>query len=59
LFVDSSGKPIEVGPGIRRYILEAILSIDKAMADIKRAGGTISGAKSEFLMEQLKIVAYV
>jgi len=59
LFLDSSGKPIEVAPGIRRNILEAIVSIDKVMADIERAGGTISGAKSEFLMEQLKIVAYV
>jgi len=29
------------------------------MADIERAGGTISVAKSEFLMEQLKIVSYV
>jgi len=48
LFLDSSGKPIEVAPGIRRYILEAIVSIDKVMADIERAGGTISGAKSEF-----------
>jgi len=59
LFLDSRGKPINVAPGIRRYILEAIVSIDKVMADIERAGGTISGAKSEFLMEQLKIVAYV
>jgi len=42
LFLDSSGKSIEVAPGIRRYILEAIVSIDKVMADIERAGGTIS-----------------
>jgi len=59
LFLDSSGKPIEIAPGIRRYILEAIVSIDKVMADIERAGGTISEAKSEFLREQLKIVVYV
>jgi len=59
LFLDSSGKPIEVAPGIRRYILEAIISIDKVMADIERAGGTISGANSEFLIQQLKIVVYV
>jgi len=59
LFLDSSGKPIEVAPGIRRYIVETIISINKVMADIERAGETMSGAKSEFLMEQLKIVAYV
>jgi len=59
LFLDSSGKPIKVAPGIRRYILEAIVSIDKVIVDIERAGGTISGAKREFLIQQLMIVAYV
>jgi len=59
LFLDSSGKPIEVASGIRRSILEAIVLIDKVMADIERAEGTISGVKSEFLLEQLKIVRYV
>jgi len=30
-------------------VLEAILSVGKVLVDIERAGGTISGAKSEFL----------
>lgn len=34
------------------------ISVDKVLADIERARGTISGAKSEFLMEQLKVVTY-
>jgi len=40
-------------------VLEAIISLDKILADIERAGGTISGKKSKFLKEQIKIVAYV
>lgn len=40
-------------------MLEAIILVDKVLADIERAGGTIPGAKSEFLMEHIKIVAYV
>jgi len=46
LFLYSSRKFIQVAPGIRRYILEAIISIDNVMADIERAGGTICGVKS-------------
>ena len=33
--------------------------MDRVLADIERAGETISGAKSEFLMEKLKVVAYL
>ena len=46
LFLESSGKTIEVASGIRRYILKAIISIDKVIANIKRASRTTSGAKS-------------
>jgi len=59
VFLDSSRKSIKVAPWIRRYILEAIISIDKVRADIERVGGTILQAKSQFLMEQLKIVVHV
>lgn len=57
--MDLNGKPIEVTPGIRKYSLEIIISIDKVLADIEQARGTILGAESEFLMDQLKIVAYI
>jgi len=58
-FLDKDEIPEEVAPGIRKYVLEAIILLDKILADIKGAGGTISGKKSEFLKEQIKIVAYV
>jgi len=58
-FLDKDGIPEEVAPGIRKYVLEAIISLDKILADIEYAGGTISGKKSKFLKEQIKIVAYV
>ena len=35
--------------GVRLYILEAIHGLDEVIADIKRAGGTISGPKSAFI----------
>ena len=58
-FRDSNGRPEEVAPGIRRFVLEAIISLDKLLADIERAGATIAGEKSEFLKESLKVVAYI
>lgn len=49
----------EVTPGIRRYVLEHIQWLDGVLADIERFGCTISGAKSQFAMEGLKMVGYV
>ena len=46
-------------PGVRLYILEAIQSLNEVLADIERAGRTISGFKSAFVCEGLKIVAFV
>ena len=45
--------------GVWRYILEAIQSLDKVLADIERAGETISGLKSAFICEGLRIVTFV
>src|SRR5205085_5919893 len=42
-----------------RYILEAIQALDEVLADIERAGRTISGLKSAFICEGLRIVAFV
>ena len=58
-YLYKEGKPEEVAPRIRRYVLEAIASLDKVLADIERAGVTMSGEKSEFLKDSLKVVAYV
>ena len=58
-FRDSNGRPEEVAPGIRRFVLEAIISLDRVLADIERAEATISGEKSEFWKESLKVVAYI
>ena len=59
MYLDHNGDPEEVMPGIRRFVLEPIISLYRVMADIEKAGGTIPGLKSEFLRETLKIVAYV
>ena len=58
-FCDSIGRPEEVAPGTRRFVLEAIISLDNVLADRERAGATISGEKRQFLKESLKVVAYI
>ena len=50
---------ISVVPGIRRFVLEAIQNLDAVLADIERAGATISGHKSVLVAEGIKVVAYV
>ena len=52
-------RKMSVIPGVRLYILEAIQSLDEVLADIERAGGSISGFKSAFVCEGLKIVVFV
>jgi len=59
MFLDENGVPEEIAPRIRKFVLEAIISVDRVLADIERAGGMILGANSEFLMEKLKVVAYI
>ena len=57
---EGSGEPmISPPPGIQRFILEAIQNLDAVLADIERAGGTISGYKRVFVAEGLRVVAYI
>ncbi len=49
----------EVMPGVKKYVMEAISSLDQTLADIERSGGTVSGEKSEFLKDGVKVVAFV
>lgn len=49
----------EVLPGVRRYVIESIVSLDEVLADIERSGGTISRENSEFLKDGVKMVAFV
>ena len=39
----------EVAPGIRKYVLEHLMWLDGVLADIERAGCTISGEKVAIL----------
>ena len=58
-YLNEEGAPKEVVPGVRRYVLEAIIWLDKVLADIERAVATISGEKSQFLMSSIKVVAHI
>jgi len=46
-------------PDIRRFILEHIQELDTILADLKRAGATVSRNKSQFYMTGIKMVEYV
>ncbi len=44
---------------IRKYVLEHIQWLDEILADLERAGCTISGAKSQFCMADIRIIGYL
>jgi hypothetical protein len=46
-------------PGIRRFVLEHIINLDRTLADLERAGATISAIKSMLCMTGMIIVGYV
>jgi hypothetical protein len=48
----------ESRPGVRRFVLEHLQQVDAALADIARAGATVSGAKFEFCKERVTVVGY-
>src|SRR5438477_9501677 len=48
----------EVLPGVRRFVMEHIQSLDRTLEWIERAGCTI-GPKSQFCMDGVAIVGYV
>ena len=45
-------------PSVRQFVYEHILQLDAVLADIKRAGGSVSRKKCYFLMERLEVVGY-
>jgi hypothetical protein len=49
----------EIAPGIRKYMLKYIMWLDSVFADLKRAGCTILGLKSQFCMPGIRIVGFV
>ena len=50
---------MEVLPGIRQYILETIQNFNKILTNIEAAGECVSGQKSQFVVEYLKIVGFI
>ena len=45
-------------PGVRRFVLEHIIQLDAALADIERANATVSGRKSDWGMDRLVVVGF-
>jgi hypothetical protein len=46
-------------PGVRRFMLEHIINLDKVLLAIECAGATIAGEKSQWCMQGVKVVGYV
>jgi hypothetical protein len=51
-------KSQEIKRGIRKYVAEHLLNIDAVLADIERAGATVSGHKSDFCYALMIVVGY-
>lgn len=49
----------EVLPGVRRFVLEHLINIDKVLVNIELAGCTISAVKSQFCQQTAKVVGYL
>ena len=59
-YPNADGKlKISAIPGVRICILEAIQCLDEVLGDLERESGTISGFKSAFVCEGLKIITFV
>jgi hypothetical protein len=46
-------------PGVRRYVREHLQNLDKVLADIESVRATISGEKSDWCLNGIKIVGFV
>ena len=44
---------------VRKFIMEAIVSLDETLGDIEQSCRTISREKSEFLKDGIKMVAFI
>ena len=45
-------------PGVRRYILEHIIQLDRVLANLERARYTVLGVKSYFCEDKIIVVSY-
>jgi len=52
-------KEVEGLPGVRTFVMEHLQNIDNVLADVERAGATISGEKSDWCSNGVKIVVFV
>ena len=48
----------KVEPGVRQFVAKHLSNINKVLADIKRAGATILGYKSDFCYSSIIVVGY-
>ena len=44
--------------GVRRYILEYIIWLDRVLTNLERAGYTVLGVKSYFYKDEIIVISY-
>lgn len=49
----------KLAQGVWRYVVEHIQNLDAVLADLKKAGIIIAGAKSQFCYSGIKIVGFI
>ena len=50
---------VEELPGVRRFVMEHLQNLNNVLADMERAGDTISGDKSNWCWNGVKMVSFV
>lgn len=56
---DYDEKEVPELPGVRRYMFEHLLNLDKVLLAVELSGATVAGEKSQWLMPGIKVVGYV
>ena len=49
----------EIRPGLRRYVVEHLINLDKTLVNVELSGCTISGGKSRFCQSTTVVVGYL
>lgn len=49
----------EILPGVRRYVLEHLVNLDKVLLNVELSGCTVAGKKSQFCCKTAVIVGYL
>ena len=53
------GEAVQRLPGVRKVVMEHLKNLDNVLADVERAGATMSGEQSDKCCNTIKMVGFV